>query len=720
MAGSRMWSVESKDFELLIKGGLTGMRIIERSYKKHRSIFLQKEELAWLAHIAEKLAVVQSSEVFWDHSRAGFPRIIAQKCANRNGRFLKVEEFDGGRKCGAIMVLEGRNGQGWEGFISEVRPGYNSSLCGAQVSRKDKQVKQDSGRRSYAEVVGWSSQPAEECFNAFSEPIARVPRWLKEASKEMVKQDCEPVIQAQNSKKSFPPAMISAGFTRVLRKPQAKKLRTAEEGVYNMQAGGLAGKPQTSRLQPEAYSLYSKAKVQASKLGQVPLKGREGSDRDGQFLLDAHLELLLLIKESLEKARSEADMGLERLESVINFLELCGPGLSLKVQQKMDSKGGLGPKVQQKMDYKGKKKLEDEGFGNKPTRAFKPKRKMVFRPKGSTGLGEVSKGVECLLTQLAGSSSLVGRRKCLAESSGGLGSSSEASSAALGMVAPQGIENSGWFRLGIPGLKTRILGPSPSTLPSPEVGLVEAGECSGRRNQIEMPQITPIETSGGLGSSFEFNSVPAKGVVANGEGGSGGSDIIEGTGDALAASSLYCPPVIQILKEGDPVGEGLIPVLAENSWVEHVSDAAEQGRDQPNGLFVGDGLSVCSQQIVKSRLEMVPFVEIEPIPLNWSQEVVVDSSKVSQVTGKAVELILVFSKIVGVSYEGYTEKLKAAFTHILTDKANREGNKAVGGSQAVKKGTRELINLISMVNYEGSGGSVSRNRVKERGSRLLL
>jgi hypothetical protein len=124
--------------------------------------------------------------------------------------------------------------------------------------------------------------------------------------------------------------MISTGFTRVLRKPQAKKLRTAEQGVYNMQAGGLAGKPQTSRLQPEAYSLYSKAKVQASKLGQVPLKGQEGSDRDGQFLLDARLELLL-IKESLEKARGEADVGLEKLESVINFLELCGPGLSLKV-----------------------------------------------------------------------------------------------------------------------------------------------------------------------------------------------------------------------------------------------------------------------------------------------------------------------------------------------------------------------------------------------------
>lgn len=126
---------------------------------------------------------MQNSEVFWDHSRVGYPRIIAKKCSNRNGRFLTVEEFDGRRKCGSIMVPEGRFGQGWEDFILEVC-WANSSL---REVRECKKVKEVSSRRSYAEVLGLSSQLVEECFNALFEPIARVPRWLKEALKEMDK-----------------------------------------------------------------------------------------------------------------------------------------------------------------------------------------------------------------------------------------------------------------------------------------------------------------------------------------------------------------------------------------------------------------------------------------------------------------------------------------------------------------------------------------------------
>jgi hypothetical protein len=133
MAGSRKWSVESKEFELLIKEGITGVRIFERNKRIQRSILLLKEELAWLARIGEELAAVESSEVFWDQSRAGYPRIIAQKCSNRHGCFLTIEEFDGRRRCGSIIVPEGRFGQGWSHFISEVRRA-NSSISGKKGS----------------------------------------------------------------------------------------------------------------------------------------------------------------------------------------------------------------------------------------------------------------------------------------------------------------------------------------------------------------------------------------------------------------------------------------------------------------------------------------------------------------------------------------------------------------------------------------------------------
>lgn len=64
MAGSRRWSVESKEFILLAKGGASRVRIYERSNGKQRSIFLQNDELAWLARIVEEMVAVESFQVF--------------------------------------------------------------------------------------------------------------------------------------------------------------------------------------------------------------------------------------------------------------------------------------------------------------------------------------------------------------------------------------------------------------------------------------------------------------------------------------------------------------------------------------------------------------------------------------------------------------------------------------------------------------------------------
>jgi hypothetical protein len=63
---------------------------------------------------------VKTAEVFWDSSRAGYPRIMAQKCVNRHGNFLLIEEFDSRRRSGSIMIPEGRRGQGWDRLKIEV------------------------------------------------------------------------------------------------------------------------------------------------------------------------------------------------------------------------------------------------------------------------------------------------------------------------------------------------------------------------------------------------------------------------------------------------------------------------------------------------------------------------------------------------------------------------------------------------------------------------
>jgi hypothetical protein len=70
--------VESKAFELAIKGGNLGVRIFERSNGKLSSVFLHRDEVFWMLgsmEAVEREARAGGSEVFWDQSRAGVPRV---------------------------------------------------------------------------------------------------------------------------------------------------------------------------------------------------------------------------------------------------------------------------------------------------------------------------------------------------------------------------------------------------------------------------------------------------------------------------------------------------------------------------------------------------------------------------------------------------------------------------------------------------------------------
>jgi hypothetical protein len=117
---------------------------------------------------------------------------------------------------------------------------------------------------------------------------------------------------------------------------------------------------------------------------------------------------------------------------------------------------------------------------------------------------------------------------------------------------------------------------------------------------------------------------------------------------------------------------------------------------------------------------MVPYVEVEPTPLDWSQSLVVGGCGGSRSVGKEVDLIMAFSQIVDVSCDGYIEKFGAAFSHILANKVKKMAKKIVGGSQMGKKGTRELVNLFSSVNYKGRDRSVTCSRGKGKGNHIVL
>lgn len=119
MGFSRWCSVESKCFELVVEGAATELKILESSRGVTRSIRLNSKDSSWLLASVEELIAAKDSVVFWRRSRSGFPSTLVQRCANKHGRFLIVEDFGGDRHRGSILVLEGKNGEGWESFRTE-------------------------------------------------------------------------------------------------------------------------------------------------------------------------------------------------------------------------------------------------------------------------------------------------------------------------------------------------------------------------------------------------------------------------------------------------------------------------------------------------------------------------------------------------------------------------------------------------------------------------
>ena len=103
------------------------------------------------------------------------------------------------------------------------------------------------------------------------------------------------------------------------------------------------------------------------------------------------------------------------------------------------------------------------------------------------------------------------------------------------------------------------------------------------------------------------------------------------------------------------------------------------------GQSVGDGILANPQQPSSVGMELVPYGEDEPIPLDWSHASEAGDGSGSQASGKEDEVIFAFSQIVGVSCDGQFDRLREAIALILAGKSYKPGKNSGGGGKAGKK-----------------------------------
>jgi hypothetical protein len=341
MEGSRRWSVESKEYEMLIKGGTLGVRIFERSRNKQRSIFVHRDEIVWLVRAVEVVVDGDTSEVFWDQSRAGCPRILTQKRSNRHGRFLIIEEYDGRRRSSSILIPEGRQGQGWTRLFEELRLA-SSSLRMEHGVREDKTAKVVFGRRSFAEVVRLSKSSEEDCLRA------RFGNGSKKAS-----------TKAQSLPEK---AQVSANVGGVL--GEMKGMVAAKQGAQSI-------------LLP------------ANSVAGVACSGnKKDVKRQEEIAFNAKLELLSF-RVWLRRVSNELAAGLGKVDELIKNLEDAGPGRVFKAS-------GLVLKSKKRKAFKGKKQAALKarvGLGVGPSAGKAQKEVIMTTGVGtSTGSGLVLPG----------------------------------------------------------------------------------------------------------------------------------------------------------------------------------------------------------------------------------------------------------------------------------------------------------------------------------------
>jgi hypothetical protein len=302
MEKARSWYVESKKFVMLVKGGNSGLRIVERGKKKQSSIFLQRGEIAWLVDVLEGVVDVDTSKVFWDPSSAGFPRVLVQRRTNRHGNFIFIEEYEGRKRRGSILIPEGRYGQGWTRLVSEMRFA-RSTLWKGREFRVRKTTPVDPGR-TFAEVLGRSKMLENEAqvMPAATEENSVATGTVGELQSQKRPATSPSKIAVQIGKQKA--IAVAGGHVGV--QPAKSQVQAKEKGV--MGNGNKA-------------SLLFKTLQNPEKSGmEASIQGWE-SEGQGHASVHDGLNLQGLTK-CLVDIRDELTLGLKRVEMAFQMLNL--------------------------------------------------------------------------------------------------------------------------------------------------------------------------------------------------------------------------------------------------------------------------------------------------------------------------------------------------------------------------------------------------------------
>jgi hypothetical protein len=323
-----------------------------KGVKKDGTIFIKRDEIAWLVGAVEEALVVETSEVFWDPSSAGFPRVLVQRRSNRHGGFIFIEEFEGNKRRGSILVPEERHGQGWSRLASELRIS-RLTLWEDRVFRERKAARVVAGR-SFAAVVG-RPKPIENVLMAVSSELVEDSTKIDDGRVKLHTQTT-PVynpkkvdMQRGSSKERVEEGGCAGGVpakTQILalevdgavsEKLQSQTLPIVEEG------GCVGGAP--AKFQPSALEKNGEAPAKTQAAGcvnkslrtlsnelQNPVisgvaapKGGFGSE--GVGLSSVHVGVNLQdIKKCLMDIRGQLDLGMKRVDWAFHLLEKmqCG------------------------------------------------------------------------------------------------------------------------------------------------------------------------------------------------------------------------------------------------------------------------------------------------------------------------------------------------------------------------------------------------------------